>query len=82
MAYVKSFIKWVGGKEKSCQLYYLIYLTKLKDIKDHLLEKMSVYLNINCEKSIVNDKLDELIFLYNLIKSNNQMNFCHYIKII
>lgn len=72
MAYVKSFIKWAGGKEKELP----IILSNLPDKFERYIEPFvgggSVYLNINCDKSIINDKSDELILLYNMIKNNNQ----------
>ena len=72
MAYVKSFIKWAGGKEKELP----IILSNLPEKFERYIEPFvgggSVYLNINCDKSIINDKSDELILLYNMIKSHNQ----------
>ena len=72
MTYVKSFIKWAGGKEKELP----IILSNLPDKFERYIEPFvgggSVYLNINCDKSIINDKSDELILLYNMIKNNNQ----------
>ena len=72
MAYVKSFIKWAGGKEKELP----IILSNLPDKFERYIEPFvgggSVYLNINCDKSIINDKSDELILLYSVIKNNNQ----------
>lgn len=72
MVYVKSFIKWAGGKEKELP----IILSNLPDKFERYIEPFvgggSVYLNINCDKSIINDKSDELILLYNMIKNSNQ----------
>lgn len=72
MTYIKSFIKWAGGKEKELP----IILSNLPDNFERYIEPFvgggSVYLNINCEKSILNDKSDELILLYNMIKNCNQ----------
>ena len=72
MAYVKSFIKWAGGKEKELP----IILSNLPDKFERYIEPFvgggSVYLNINCDKSIINDKSDELILLCSMIKNNNQ----------
>lgn len=68
----KSFIKWAGGKEKELP----IILSNLPKRYNRYIEPFvgggSVYLNINCEDSIINDKSDELIMLYNMIKSNNK----------
>ncbi len=72
MTYVKSFIKWAGGKEKELP----IILSNLPNHFNRYIEPFvgggSVYLNVNCCKSIINDRSDELILLYNMIKSNNQ----------
>ena len=72
MAYEKSFIKWAGGKEKELP----IILSNLPAKFDRYIEPFvgggSVYLNINCNESIINDKSDELILLYNMVKDGNQ----------
>lgn len=75
----KSFIKWAGGKEKELP----IILNNLPKKYDRYIEPFvgggSVYLNINCSESIINDKSDELILLYNFIKDNNK-KFIKYLK--
>ena len=52
MAYVKSFIKWAGGKEKELP----IILSNLPDKFERYIEPFvgggSVYLNINCDDPI------------------------------
>lgn len=72
MAYLKSFIKWAGGKEKELP----IILSNLPKHFDRYIEPFvgggSVYLNINCDKNIINDKSDELVLLYNMIKNDNK----------
>ena len=72
MAYEKSFIKWAGGKEKELP----IILSNLPAKFDRYIEPFvgggSVYLNINCNERIINDKSDELILLYNMVKDGNQ----------
>ncbi len=68
----KSFIKWAGGKEKELP----IILENMPESYDRYIEPFvgggSVYLNVNCKNSIINDKSDELILLYNLIKAGNK----------
>ncbi len=68
----KSFIKWAGGKEKELP----IILENMPKSYDRYIEPFvgggSVYLNVNCKNSIINDKSDELILLYNLIKAGNK----------
>lgn len=69
---MKSFIKWAGGKEKELP----IIMKNLPNTFERYIEPFvgggSVYLNINSHESIINDKSDELILLYNYIKSNNK----------
>lgn len=72
MAYVKSFIKWAGGKEKELPIILSNLPQKFERYIEPFVGGGSVYLNINCDKSIINDKSDELILLYNMIKNNNQ----------
>ena len=72
MAYVKSFIKWAGGKEKELPIILSNLPNKFERYIEPFVGGGSVYLNINCDKSIINDKSDELILLYNMIKNNNQ----------
>ena len=72
MSYVKSFIKWAGGKEKELPIILSNLPQKFERYIEPFVGGGSVYLNINCDKSIINDKSDELILLYNMIKNNNQ----------
>lgn len=72
MVYEKSFIKWAGGKEKELPIILSNLPNKFERYIEPFVGGGSVYLNINCDKSIINDKSDELILLYNMIKSNNQ----------
>ncbi len=68
----KSFIKWAGGKEKELP----IILSYLPDNFERYIEPFvgggSVYLNINCSKSLINDKSSELIMLYKMIKNGDK----------
>ncbi len=68
----KSFIKWAGGKEKELPIILSNLPKKYNRYIEPFVGGGSVYLNINCEDSIINDKSDELIMLYNMIKSNNK----------
>jgi len=61
-------------KRKNCQLYYRIYLRNLIDILNHSWGG-AVYFAVDEENSIINDKSDELINLYKLIKSGNDNFF-------
>lgn len=68
----KTFIKWAGGKEKELP----IILKNLPNNFTRYIEPFvgggAVYLNINCPNSIINDKSDELMLLYKMIKKHNQ----------
>ena len=72
MSYRKPFIKWAGGKEKELP----IILDNLPKKFDRFIEPFvgggAVYLNINCKNSIINDKSDELMLLYKMIKTGNE----------
>ena len=71
MAKLKPFVKWAGGKEKELP----IILDNLPQGVDRYIEPFvgggAVYLNIDIIKSIINDKSDELMLLYKMIKERN-----------
>lgn len=68
---MKTFIKWAGGKEKELP----IIMQNLPKQYDRYVEPFvgggAVFLNINCSENIINDKSNELILLYKMIKSRN-----------
>lgn len=68
----KSFIKWAGGKEKELPIILSNLPKKYNRYIEPFVGGGSVYLNMNCQNSVINDKSDELIMLYNMIKSNNK----------
>lgn len=72
MSNIKPFIKWAGGKEKELP----IILKNLPSSFDRYIEPFvgggAVYLNINCKNSIINDKSDELMLLYKMIKKGDK----------
>lgn len=71
----KPFIKWAGGKEKELP----IILNNLPSNFNRYIEPFvgggAVYLNINCENSVINDKSDELMLLYRMIKKGDKEFF-------
>ena len=71
MAKIKPFVKWAGGKEKELP----IILDNLPKKIDRYIEPFvgggAVYLNIGITKAIINDKSDELMLLYRMIKERN-----------
>ena len=68
----KSFIKWAGGKEKELPIIMKNLPKRFERYIEPFVGGGSVYLNINCNNSIINDKSGELILLYNMIKSGNK----------
>ena len=68
---MKSFIKWAGGKEKELP----IIMDNLPEHFNRYIEPFvgggAVFLNINCKENIINDKSDELMLLYKMIKNRN-----------
>lgn len=68
----RPFIKWAGGKEKELP----IILENLPSTFDRYIEPFvgggAVYLNINCNNSVINDKSDELMLLYKMIKKGDK----------
>ena len=72
MSNIKPFIKWAGGKEKELP----IILKNLPSSFNRYIEPFvgggAVYLNINCPNSIINDKSDELMLLYKMIKRGDK----------
>lgn len=70
MIKMKPFIKWAGGKEKELPII-LSNLPSFDRYVEPFVGGGAVYLNINCSKSIINDKSDELMLLYKFIKQQN-----------
>ena len=75
MSRMRPFIKWAGGKEKELPII-LNNLPSFERYIEPFVGGGAVYLSINCSKSIINDKSDELTLLYKFIKQHNE----HFIK--
>lgn len=67
----KPFIKWAGGKEKEWPIIKDNLPTDFERYVEPFVGGGAVYLNINCSDCVINDKSDELILLYKLIKNGN-----------
>ena len=67
----KPFIKWAGGKEKEWPIIKENLPKEFSRYVEPFVGGGAVYLNINCSNSAINDKSDELILLYKLIKNGN-----------
>ena len=72
MERLKPFIKWAGGKEKELPIIMSNLPSKFDRYVEPFVGGGSVYLSINCNTSVINDKSDELILLYTMIKNNNK----------
>ena len=68
---MKTFIKWAGGKEKELPIIMNNLPKRFTRYVEPFVGGGAVYLNINCENSVINDKSYELILLYKMIKSKN-----------
>ena len=68
---MKTFIKWAGGKEKELPIIMNNLPKQFTRYVEPFVGGGAVYLNINCENSVINDKSYELILLYKMIKSKN-----------
>lgn len=68
---MKTFIKWAGGKEKELPIIMANLPKEYNRYIEPFVGGGAVYLNINCENSVINDKSYELILLYKMIKSKN-----------
>lgn len=77
---IKSIIKWAGGKEKELK-YILPYLPKFNNFFEPFVGGGSVFMNIQAEKSYINDFSHELIALYNYIQTANK-KFFYYAEMI
>jgi len=71
MERLKPFIKWAGGKEKELPIILDNLPHKFNRYIEPFVGGGSVYLSINSESSIINDKSDELMLLYQMIKNND-----------
>lgn len=68
----KTFIKWAGGKEKELPIILKNIPSDFTRYIEPFVGGGAAYLNINCSVSVINDKSDELMLLYKMIKNHNQ----------
>lgn len=68
----KPLLKWAGGKEKELPIIKKHLPKEFKRYIEPFVGGGAVYLNINCNESIINDKSEELILLYKMIKKGNK----------
>lgn len=73
MEKLKPFIKWAGGKEKELPIIMKNLPAHFNRYIEPFVGGGSVYLSMECETSIINDKSDELILLYKMVKTNNKV---------
>lgn len=67
-----SLIKYPGGKEKELKYILPNLPEKIKNFYEPFVGGGAVYFAVNADKYFINDKSDELISLYNLVKSQNK----------
>ena len=67
----KPFIKWAGGKEKEWPIIKENLPKEFSRYVEPFVGGGAVYLNVDCSNSVINDKSDELILLYKLIKKGS-----------
>ncbi len=68
----KTFIKWAGGKEKELPIILKNLPPNFARYIEPFVGGGAVYLNINSPISVINDKSDELMLLYKMIKNRNK----------
>lgn len=68
---MKTFIKWAGGKDKELPIIMANIPNDFERYIEPFVGGGAVYFNINCKNSIINDKSDELILLYEMVKNGN-----------
>lgn len=69
----KTFIKWAGGKEKELPIILKNKPINFERYIEPFVGGGAVYLNIDCPDSIINDKSDELMLLYKMIKKQDPL---------
>ena len=71
----KTFVKWAGGKENEWPTIEQNLPSNFERYVEPFVGGGAVYLNIDCKKSLINDKSSELILLYKLIKKGDKEFF-------
>ena len=71
----KPFIKWAGGKEKEWPIIKENLPADFKRYIEPFVGGGAVYLNIGSKSSIINDKSEELMLLFKMIKTGNEEFF-------
>lgn len=72
---MKPFIKWAGGKERELPFIMSNLPSKIDRYIEPFVGGGAVYFAIDKEESIINDKSDELMQLYQFIKEGNKEFF-------
>lgn len=78
---VKPIIKWAGGKEKELKIIKKFLPTKFEKFVEPFVGGGSVFLNFGNSQIYINDKSEELILIYKLIKEKKS-KFFKYLNII
>ena len=72
MTKIRPFIKWAGGKENELPIILANLPSNFSRYVEPFVGGGAVYLNIGCTNSVINDKSDELMLLYKMIKTKNK----------
>ena len=72
---LEPIVKWAGGKEKELKYILPNLPSSFKNYFEPFVGGGAVYTAIQSEKSFINDKSEELINLYKIIKSNQRNDF-------
>lgn len=72
---VKPILKWAGGKEKELEVIKSYLPEKFDKYVEPFVGGGSVFLNFGTKKSFINDKSEELINLYKVIKAQDKNFF-------
>ena len=73
---MKPFVKWPGGKQEEYKRINQYFPSRIDKYIEPFVGGGAVYLSINnCSKYYINDKSEELIYLYEYIKAGNEEFF-------
>ncbi len=79
--HIKPFIKWAGGKDKELEILQSFFPKSYLRYVEPFVGGGSVFFNTLCQQYVINDKSEELINLYKMIESQNELFFQYLNKI-
>ena len=72
---LKPILKWAGGKEQELKYIHPALPDSFDKYYEPFIGGGAVFFSIHSEKYLINDKSDELINLYNIIKLQDKIFF-------